>query len=308
MNCSLKTDRHKKNRCVHIEVMHLIRRTATTSLSHDREDLLHVLHIIWRNTEIGVANICHCLRLPSLLSLLEFLGFLDILGILGRQVSLYLQTLQDSSGVPGVLLSRQVSLCIRPAKHLFAILENSTLPHDWNFLRQVSLNLTNLFDKMLWVSLGFSNLSRQRRPSSSSSALTLPRSCCPLPVLASISPSFWSSWSSWNSECSRESWNGWCLTNEEDFSTHHVWNCPLSICLQVGVWYRHTWFEFWWGEQAALGAGQSSIGYKRAVDVARQAHTRHDPERNNRWPPARTTSLTARLHWSDQNCRAGLEP
>ena len=96
-----------------------------------------------------VAKLHHCLPFPSLLSLLEFLEFLDILGILGGQVSLYLQNLQDSSSVPGLLLSRQVSLYLRPVEHLFAILENSTLRRHWNFLRQVSLNLTNLFDKVL---------------------------------------------------------------------------------------------------------------------------------------------------------------
>ena len=38
------------------------------------------------------------------------------------------------------------------------------------------------------------NLSRQLMSGSSSSALTLPRSCCLLPVLASVSPSFQGSW------------------------------------------------------------------------------------------------------------------
>ena len=36
--------------------------------------------------------------------------------------------------------------------------------------------------------------------------------------------------SSWNSEHSNVSWNGWCLRDEEDCSTHHhVWNSLLSI-------------------------------------------------------------------------------
>ena len=51
-----------------------------------------------------MANFRHCLRFPSLL------GFLDFL----------LPNLQDSSGVPGLLLSRQVSLYLRPDLHLFA--------------------------------------------------------------------------------------------------------------------------------------------------------------------------------------------
>ena len=41
---------------------------------------------------------------------------------LERHAPLYLQTLQDSSGVPDLFLSRQVSLYIRPIEHLFAIL------------------------------------------------------------------------------------------------------------------------------------------------------------------------------------------
>ena len=36
----------------------------------------------------------------------------------------------------------------RPKLHLVPILENSTLRRDWNLLRQVSLNLTTLSDKV----------------------------------------------------------------------------------------------------------------------------------------------------------------
>ena len=93
-----------------------------------------------------MANLRHCPRIPSLLSFLEFP---DILDILGRQVSLYVPNLQDSSGVPGLLLSRQVSLYLRPEMHLSAILENSTLRRDCDLLCQVSLYLTNLFDRVL---------------------------------------------------------------------------------------------------------------------------------------------------------------
>ena len=159
-----------------------------------------------------VANLRHCFRFPSLLSFLEFL---DIPDILERQVSLCLPNLQGNSGVLGLLMSRRVSLY-----------------------------LTNLSDRVLWVSPDSSTQS-DRRPGSLSSALTLPRSCCLLLVLASFSPSFWCSWSRWKSERSRESWNGWCKTDKEDCSTHRVWNSLLSIRLQVGVWCRHTWFEFW---------------------------------------------------------------
>ena len=51
-----------------------------------------------------MANLRHCLRFPSLLSFLEFLD------LRRRQISLYLPNLQGNSGVPGLLLSRQVSL------------------------------------------------------------------------------------------------------------------------------------------------------------------------------------------------------
>ena len=88
-----------------------------------------------------MAKLCHRLR---------FLSFLK------RRVSSYLLNPQDNSGVPGLLLSRRVSSYFRPELHLFAILENSTLRLDCVLLRQVSLYLTNLFDRVLRVSPGFS--------------------------------------------------------------------------------------------------------------------------------------------------------
>ena len=87
-----------------------------------------------------MANLCHCLRFPRFLSFLDFLE---------RQVSLYFPNIQDSSGVPGLLLSRQVSLYLRPEVHLFAIIKNSTLRRDCNLLRQLYPFLTHLFDKLL---------------------------------------------------------------------------------------------------------------------------------------------------------------
>ena len=114
-----------------------------------------------------VAKLRHCLRFPTFLN---------------RRVSSYLLNLQGNWGVPGLLLSRRVSSYQHPELHLFAILENSTLRLDWILLRQVSLYLTNLFDRVHWGSPGFlteansaqsMNLSRQVM----SSALTLPRSC-----------------------------------------------------------------------------------------------------------------------------------
>ena len=58
MDFSLKSDGHKFTpySCVHIEVLHLMRQAETRSLSHDREDLFHVLHTIWRNMEMVWPN------------------------------------------------------------------------------------------------------------------------------------------------------------------------------------------------------------------------------------------------------------
>ena len=80
---------------------------------------------------------------PSLLNLLEFRSFLDILRVPLLQVSLYRQSL-DNPKIPGLFLSRQVSLYRHPVEHPVAIFENSTLRQAWNFilfLRQVSLNI-----------------------------------------------------------------------------------------------------------------------------------------------------------------------
>ena len=137
-----------------------------------------------------VAKLCHCLRFQSFLK---------------RRVSSNLLNHQDYEGVPGLLLSRRVSSYLHPELHLSAILENTTLRLDCVLSGQVSPFLTDLFDKVFWVSQGFStqsdsaqskNLSRHVGPSPLS-ALTLSRSCSLLPVLASFSPSFWCSWSSW---------------------------------------------------------------------------------------------------------------
>ena len=84
-----------------------------------------------------MANLRHCFSV------------LDLLDTSRRQVSLYLPNLQDSSGLPGLLLSRQVSQYLLPELHLFAILENSTLRRDCDLLRQFSLYLTIFFDRVL---------------------------------------------------------------------------------------------------------------------------------------------------------------
>ena len=164
---------------------------------------------------------------------------------------------------PDFYLWRQVSLLLqpltRPSMHLSDFLENSTLRRVLNFFlpsRQSSL-------QMFWVSPGFStqsdgsrmrNLSRQLKSVSWSSALILPQPCLLLFVLAPFSPSSWSSLSI-NSWCSRWSWNDWYWTNEEDCSTHHVWNFLWSICLLIGVWCRYLIWMF--GSWSILWNNQS---------------------------------------------------
>ena len=158
------------------------------------------------------------------------------------------------------------------------------------FLRQVSLYWTNLLDKVLWVSAGFStqpdsaqskNLSRQWRPDSSSSAL--PRSCLSSPsccriLFAIVSVQlvklkFWTQ---------QRKLNWLMLTDEEDCSTHHVWNSLLSI--RVSLLDFCLWHSF-----------LSLLRYPQKCTASRQIGK---------------TSLSARhdQHCSDQNCRAGLEP
>ena len=120
-----------------------------------------------------------------------------------RRFSWFILNLQVNSGVHGLLVSLRVSSYLHPVLHLFAILQNSTVRLEWiNYLASGFLYLTNHFDKVRWVSLGFStqsdsaqskNLSRQAIPSSSS-VLTLPRSFLLLSVFASFSPPFWRSW------------------------------------------------------------------------------------------------------------------
>ena len=70
--------------------------------------------------------------------------------------------------------------------HLFAILENSTLRRDCDLLRQVSLYLTNLFDRVHGLFDAIEQFTVEElvetETARSSSALTLPRSCCLLSV------------------------------------------------------------------------------------------------------------------------------
>ena len=151
MNWSLKGDRHNftPNSCVHIEVLHLIHRAETISfVSRSRKPSPCAA----RNLLIYgdcVAKRCQCLRFPSFLSVLSFLD------ILVRQMSLYLPNLQDTSGVPGLLPSRLVSLYLRPEMHLFpslrtrryvTILFASRFPVLDLSVRQGALSIHGLFD------------------------------------------------------------------------------------------------------------------------------------------------------------------
>ena len=49
--------------------------------------------------------------------------------------------------------------------------------------------------------------------------------------------------SNWNFWCNKWKWNDWYWTNEEDCSTHHVWNYLRSKCLRNDVWRQCNGFE-----------------------------------------------------------------
>ena len=192
--------------------------TEIISLSHSRENLLHVRYAVCRHMEIVWPNFAFAFGV--------WVSFLN---------------LQENPSVPGFLLWLRVSSYFHPELHLSATLENSTMRLDWNLLLQVSVYLSNHFDRVPWVSPGCltqsdsaqsPNLSRHAKPSSSSSALTLPRSCSLLPVLTSISPSL-VKLKCWQQQIKLK----WLMfkKNEEDCSTHRVWSSLLrrsaSWCL-----------------------------------------------------------------------------
>ena len=112
MNWSMKSDENKfsPKSWFTSRFFHLISRSETISLSHDREDLLHVQHIICWNMEnvwpILVISFgsCVCWVFPDLLE---------------RQVSLYLSNLQVSSGVPGLLVSTGFSVLTSKSASIF---------------------------------------------------------------------------------------------------------------------------------------------------------------------------------------------
>ena len=184
MNCSLKSDRqiYTSYGCVQIEMLHLIHGTETISLSQNREDHLHVRHVVCWYLETVWPNFCRCLR---------FLSFLK------RRVSLYFLNLQEnfqcswsSSAVTSFLVpaSRTASFGHpwEPSRLYFVLVVSLYLT---NSFRQGALSIPGLFDATGFCS-SRTNLSRHWKPDSSSSALTLPRSCLLRPVLASFSPSF----------------------------------------------------------------------------------------------------------------------
>ena len=189
-----------------------------------------------------------CLRFPSLLNFMEFLCFHDILSILVLQASLYRQS-RDNSGIPGLCLLWQVFLYRHPVKQPFAILENSTLRRDWNFvliLRQVSLNIHSV-DLRLWVSQAIRrNRTVDRWTTCRDSDGQVHRRWlwfCHNPVIFFLFLHPLRRRVGAADQAEILSWNGWSLTNEEVWSTHNVCNSLLSICLQADVWCRCTWFE-----------------------------------------------------------------
>ena len=173
MNCSLKSDRHRYHSysCVHIEVFHLIRLAETESLSHDRENLLHVQRIICRYMEIVwqifVVAFGFGVSWVSWISWTSWISWGDRFPCTYRIFRL--------------LPSRQVSLYLRPQMHLFC--------HPWeldvaSWLRSLALGFPVLEQSVRQGALEYRwhfdaiGLFTQRRPGSSSPTLTLPRSCC----------------------------------------------------------------------------------------------------------------------------------
>ena len=107
-----------------------------------------------------------------------------------------------------------------------------------------SLGESNLCDKKLRESLDSlihlnsaqsKNLFMSSK-SSLASTSTLSQFFLLLFLYASFSSSFLGSWQYWNSESIKLSWSDGCYPNGTDCSTHHWWNCLLSICLRVDVW------------------------------------------------------------------------
>ena len=190
--CCLKGDRHKytRHRCVHIEAFRLIRRIATISLSHDRENLLHVQHVICWNVEIVWP-----IFVIAFGSRVSF----------GFRVSCSL-----------VFFCRDKIPC---TYQLFAILENSTLRRDCDLFRQVTLYLTNQFGRVLLVSRAFRrNRTVHSRRTCRDKGPQIHRRqfwLCHDPVVSFLflhyfRHRFGEAGQAENSERSRESWNGWC--------------------------------------------------------------------------------------------------
>ena len=154
------------------------------------------------------------------------------------------------------LLLRQVSpwLCpsTRQGMHLAVALENST-----------QLRISNFFSSCFRVSPVAVSIPRpldarrtcrnMRRQVHRCRFRFCHTSFFFLLFLHPFSHRFWCSLSSWNSQRSKWSWNGWCWTNVKDCSTHHVWNFPLLVCLRVGIWCRHIWYESWGPVQLPFG-------------------------------------------------------
>ena len=163
-----------------------------------------------------------------------------------------LSELHENSEDPGSFLLQRVSSYSRRFLHLFDTLENSTLRHfDLCLSLRVSpysLEESNLADLVLWVSPdGLMHLEHSRRTCFSlgnhvSRRLRLCHNSSLVPCCILFATVFGQL-----TELKilrAASWNGWCYTNGDDWSTHHVWNCPLSVCLRVDVWCQQIWFVF----------------------------------------------------------------
>ena len=68
MNCSLKCDRQNFSpyRCLHIELIQIICRNSTTSLSYNREDFLHARYTVWWYMEMMWPNSTFGFRIFSI--------------------------------------------------------------------------------------------------------------------------------------------------------------------------------------------------------------------------------------------------
>ena len=112
------------------------------------------------------------------------------------------------------------------------------------FLAAAQSTSSEVSDFQIWFSPGFPMQSRQAR-SDPSRCIVRPNSSSALIMLWLFLHLYLHVFFSTSLQDYRWDWYGWCWTNTKDDSIHHVWNFPLSICLRVGSWCQHIWFEPW---------------------------------------------------------------